>query len=63
MLMRYKRAFKAFFDKFLGWSLVMGAKCARLYKSKWFNDRNKFKELWYKGRRGGAFVLKSASKF
>ena len=29
VLMRYKRAFEAFFDKFFGWSLVMDAKCAR----------------------------------
>ena len=39
VLMRYKRAFEAFFDKFLGWSLVMDAKCARLYKPKWFNEK------------------------
>ena len=39
MLMCYKRAFEAFFDKFLGWSLVMDAKCARLYKPKWFNEK------------------------
>ena len=38
VLMRYKRAFEAFFDKFFGWSLVMDAKCARLYKPKWFNE-------------------------
>ena len=39
VLMRYKRAFEAFFDKFFGWSLVMDAKCARLYKPKWFNEK------------------------
>lgn len=39
VLMRYKRAFEAFFDKFFGWLLVMDAKCARLYKPKWFNEK------------------------
>ena len=39
VLMRYKRAFEAFFDKFFGWSLVMDSKCARLYKPKWFNEK------------------------
>lgn len=39
VLMRYKRAFEAFFDKFFGWSLVMDVKCARLYKPKWFNEK------------------------
>jgi len=38
-LMRHKRAFEAFFDKFFGWTLVMDAKCARLYKPKWFNEK------------------------
>lgn len=35
---RYRQAFAAFFDKFFGWTLVMDAKCARLYKPKWFNE-------------------------
>lgn len=39
VLMRYRRAFEAFFDKFFCWSLVMDAKCARLYKPKWFNEK------------------------
>ena len=39
VLTRYKRAFESFFDKFFGWSLVMDAKCARLYKPKWFNEK------------------------
>lgn len=39
VLMRYKRAFEAFFEKFFGWTLVMDAKCARLYKPKWFNEK------------------------
>ena len=39
VLMRHKRAFEAFFDKFFGWTLVMDAKCARLYKPKWFNEK------------------------
>ena len=38
VLMRHKRAFEAFFDKFFGWTLVMDAKCARLYKPTWFNE-------------------------
>ena len=39
VLTRYKRAFESFFDKFFGWTLVMDAKCARLYKPKWFNEK------------------------
>ena len=39
VLMRYKRAFEAFFDKFFGWKLVVDGKCARLYKPKWFNEK------------------------
>ena len=39
VLMRYKRAFEAFFDKFFSWKLVMDGKCARLYKPKWFNEK------------------------
>ena len=38
VLMRYKRAFEAFFEKFFAWKLVMDGKCARLYKPKWFNE-------------------------
>ena len=38
VLTHYKRAFESFFDKFFGWTLVMDAKCARLYKPKWFNE-------------------------
>ena len=38
VLTRHKRAFEAFFDKFFGWTLVMDAKCARLYKPMWFNE-------------------------
>ncbi len=38
-IMRYKRAFESFFSKFFGWTLVMDAKCARLYKPKWFNEK------------------------
>ena len=37
-LMRYKKAFAAFFEKFYGWTLVMDEKCARLYKPKWYNE-------------------------
>lgn len=39
VLMRYKRAFEAFFEKFFAWKLVMDGKCARLYKPKWFNEK------------------------
>lgn len=39
VLMRYKKAFSAFFEKFYGWELVMDEKCARLYKPKWYNER------------------------
>jgi len=38
-LRRYQREFAAFFDETFGWQLVADAKCARLYKPEWFNDR------------------------
>ncbi len=38
VLQRYRQAFAAFFDKCFGWTLVMDAKCARLYKPKWYNE-------------------------
>ncbi len=38
LLQRYRQAFAAFFDKCFGWTLVMDAKCARLYKPKWHNE-------------------------
>ena len=38
VLMRHKKAFAAFFEKFHGWTLVMDEKCARLYKPKWYNE-------------------------
>ena len=38
VLQRYRQAFAAFFDKCFGWALVMDAKCARLYKPKWYNE-------------------------
>lgn len=38
VVQRYRQAFAAFFDKFFGWTLVTDAKCARLYKPKWFNE-------------------------
>ncbi len=36
---RYRQAFAAFFEKFFGWTLVIDAKCARLYKPKWYNEK------------------------
>ena len=39
VVQRHRQAFAAFFDKFFGWTLVMDAKCARLYKPKWFNEK------------------------
>ena len=39
LLMRYRQAFSAFFEKFYGWNLVVDANCARLYKPKWFNEK------------------------
>lgn len=38
VVQRHRQAFAAFFDKFFGWTLVMDAKCARLYKPKWYNE-------------------------
>ena len=37
-VMRYRQAFAAFFEKMFGWTLVMDAKCIRLYKPKWYNE-------------------------
>ena len=38
VVLRYRQAFAAFFEKFFGWTLVADGKCARLYKPKWFNE-------------------------
>jgi hypothetical protein len=38
-LRRYQREFATFFEDVFGWQLVADAKCARLYKEAWFNDR------------------------
>lgn len=38
VVLRYKQAFAAFFEKFFGWTLVTDGKCARLYKPQWFNE-------------------------
>ncbi|MGI6099827.1 MAG: DUF2398 family protein [Lentisphaerae bacterium] len=38
-LLRYKREFAAFFESHFGWTLVTDAKCARIYKPRWYNDR------------------------
>lgn len=36
-LRRHQYEFAAFFSEFFGWELTIDSKCARLYKSKWFN--------------------------
>lgn len=36
---RYKKEFDAFFDSHFGWQLVIDAKCARVYKPLWYNER------------------------
>jgi hypothetical protein len=38
-LRRYQREFSGFFEDTFGWQLVADAKCARLYKETWYNDR------------------------
>ena len=38
-LRRYAQEFKEFFGRCFGWELVMDAKCARLYKPFWFNEK------------------------
>jgi hypothetical protein len=38
-LRRYQREFTGFFEETFGWQLIADAKCARLYKETWFNDR------------------------
>ena len=37
-LRRHRNEFAAFFDTYYGWSLFMDAKCARVYKPKWYNE-------------------------
>ena len=38
-LNRHKRAFERFFKNFYGWTLHMDAKCARVYKDRWYNTK------------------------
>lgn len=38
-LRRYQREFATFFEDTFGWQLVLDAKCARLYKETWYNER------------------------
>ena len=38
-LRRYQREFAGFFEEAFGWQLVADAKCARLYKETWYNER------------------------
>jgi len=38
-LLRYAREFAAFFESHFGWQLVTDAKCARLFKPRWYNAR------------------------
>ncbi|MDP8287477.1 MAG: hypothetical protein RAP03_12440 [Candidatus Electryonea clarkiae] len=39
-LLRHKSQFREFFEYFYGWDLIIdsGQKCARVYKSKWYNS-------------------------
>jgi len=37
-LRRHFEAFRTFFEKHFGWTLYMDAKCARVYKDRWYND-------------------------
>ena len=38
-LRRYQREFAEFFEATFGWQLVADAKCARLFKETWYNER------------------------
>lgn len=38
-LRRHQREFTAFFEEHFGWELMIDAKCARLYKETWYNER------------------------
>lgn len=38
-LRRYESAFAAFFLENFGWRLIVDAKCARLYKEEWYNEK------------------------
>ena len=40
-LNRYKNEFGEFFKLFYDWELIMDSRCARLYKSKWYNEKIK----------------------
>ncbi|MEA2083198.1 MAG: DUF2398 family protein [Thermodesulfobacteriota bacterium] len=37
-LKRHRREFSEFFKQFYGWTLLMDNKCARVYKSEWYNQ-------------------------
>ncbi|RJX30494.1 MAG: DUF2398 family protein [Desulfurivibrio sp.] len=37
-LKRHRREFAEFFKQFYGWTLLMDGKCARVYKSEWYNQ-------------------------
>ena len=38
-LRRHRAEFAAFYQDYYGWQLVMDDKCARVFKSRWYNDR------------------------
>ncbi len=38
-LSRYRHEFARFFNEHFGWELITDAKCARVYKPQWYNDK------------------------
>ena len=38
-LLRYQKEFGVFFETYFGWSFIADAKCARVYKPQWYNER------------------------
>lgn len=38
-IMRYQRALTTFFETTFGWQFVVDAKCARLFKPRWYNEK------------------------
>jgi len=37
-LRRHRNEFAQFYDKYYDWALIMDSKCARVYKTRWFNQ-------------------------
>lgn len=48
-LLRYRREFTAFFEEFYDWELIQDAKCARVFKRRWYNTAvSEGKRQWFR---------------